>query len=97
MKQAPLLSRVQGVQFSSDIAGEFVLGKNSALGVHRAARQTLPANTAKSSRRAPAPKTRSRSGYNQDDLLVERLRSSESAMCKLQMMGNATQHSKAIP
>ena len=30
MKQAPLLSRVQGVQFSSDIAGEFVLGKNSA-------------------------------------------------------------------
>ena len=36
-------------------------------------------------------------GYGQADLLVERLRSCESAMCKLQMTGNAKQHSKAIP
>jgi hypothetical protein len=37
------------------------------------------------------------SGYGQDDLLVERPRSCESTMCRLQMIGNATEHSKAIP
>src|SRR6476660_52251 len=36
-------------------------------------------------------------GYVQADPLVERLRSCESAICRLQMMGNAKQHSKAIP
>ena len=46
----------------------------------------------KSSRLAPAPV-----GYDQAALLVERLGSRESAICRLQMTGNAKQHSKAIP